>query len=396
MVDPLEDVRILELTQMIAGPLAGMTLADLGADVIKIERPGSGEIARNATPKFGSESFYFLSVNRGKQSVSIDLKTDRGRMLFFDLVEDADVVLENFIPGTVDRLGIGYEDVKEWNPEIIYCSVSGFGQYGPKSGRPGVDDIIQAFTGVASLTRDEDHTPRVTGLPVCDLSGSMYAVIGVLEALYERTRTGEGEYLDVALSDSTLSLLSARAGYSFTTGEPFPPMVKHPYFAPVGFFETHDSEYLRISIVTENQWNELCRALDRPDLANDAAFESVDERLANRDELRRVLEPIFASRTITTWLERFEQYSFPFSKVNNTLNVWEDPQTQAREMVQMIETPDGEEYETIAYPVKHAGSDWKPSADSAARLGEHTAPVLEDLGYSPEEIDALRNEDIIR
>jgi len=394
MAAPLNDITVVELTQMVAGPHAGMHLADMGADVIKIERPGYGEIARNLEPKVGGESFYYMTVNRGKRSVTVDLKSDHGRELLLDIVEDADVVLENYTPGTVSELGIDYEAVRERNPEIIYCSISGFGQTGPRRNDPGVDYVIQAFTGVASVTRDTDGRPLRMGVTVSDLAGAMYALQAILASLRRRDRDGVGDYIDVSLTDSLVSFLSTRAGYSFATGEPFPSVARtHVYFAPEGIFETAD-DYLQLSTVTEKHWRALCEELGREDLLERDEFETIDDRCQHVEELNEELEETFRQRPTAEWVSRIKKRGIPVSEINDTLSVWEDEHTKAREMQFDVKTESGESFPTISYPVKHETWEWEGD-EYIAPLGADTEAVLKSAGYDDEEIETLREEDVI-
>ena len=394
MAAPLSDITVVELTQMVAGPHAGMHLADMGAEVIKIERPEYGEISRNVEPKVGGESFYYMTANRGKRSVTLDLKSEQGREALLDIAADADVVLENYTPGTVAELGIDYETVRERNPDVIYCSVSGFGQTGPRSADPGVDFIVQAYTGVASVTRDTDGRPLRMGVTVSDLAGSMYALQAILASLRRRDREGVGDYIDVSLSDSLLSFLSTRAGYSFATGEPFPSVGRsHVYFAPEGIFETADG-FIQISTVTETHWQNLCDALDREDLLERPAFETIEDRCTHTDELTEILESVLANRPTEEWVTRMKARGVPVSEINDTHSVWEDDHTVERDMQFDVQTESGETFPTISYPVKHETWEWEGDAYIAS-LGADTESVLESSGYDEDEIEALRRNEII-
>ncbi len=394
MTTPLQDVTVVELTQMVAGPHVGMHLSDMGADVIKVERPEYGEISRNVEPKVGGESFYYMTVNRGKRSVTLNLKSDRGREAFLDIAADADVVLENYTPGTVSALGIDNETVRERNPEVIYCSISGFGQTGPKRDESGVDLIVQAHTGIASLTRDTDGRPLRMGVTVTDLAGAMYALSAILASLRRRDNGDGGDYIDVSLTDSALSFLSTRAGYSFATGEPFPSIARsHVYFAPEGIFETAD-DYVQISTVTEKHWEDLCTALDREELLDRSAFETAEDRCRHVDELNETLEETLRERSTEEWVATLKSHGVPVSAINDTKSVWEDDHTRAREMQFDVETQSGEAFSTISYPVEHDSWEWTKDG-YIAPLGGDTEAVLESAGYDNEEIESLRDEDVI-
>lgn len=394
MTGPLADLKVVELTQMVAGSMVGMHLSDYGAEVVKIERPTTGELARNVEPFAGGESFYYLSVNRGKQSVTIDLKSEAGREIFYDLVEDADVVIENYTPGTVDRLGVGYDAVVERNPAIIYCSVSAYGQTGPKRNQSGIDTMLQAFAGVSALTRDTNGHPLRCSLPVADLAGAMYALMAILSVVHERKRTGQGDYLDVALGDSLLSFLGVRASYAFATGAPFPSIARHHvYFVPEGIFETADG-YLQVSAVTQAHWELLCEALNRPDLAAEPAYATIDARREHRDELVERLNRVFSDEPTAVWLDRLAEYDVPSERINDICTVWDDEHTVAREMLTHVVTPEGVDFPSIAPPVKHRRAT-PDASEYIAALGADTEGVLRDVGYTDAEIDRFAADGVI-
>ncbi|WP_436934679.1 CaiB/BaiF CoA transferase family protein [Halovenus marina] len=394
MTAPFEDINVVEVTQMVAGSHAGMILADLGADVVKIERPETGEIARGIDPEVGGESFYYMSVNRGKQSVALDLKSEEGQEALLSLLKTADVFIENLSPGTVEGLGIGYETVRERNPDIVYCSVSAFGQTGPYAERRGIDTMVQSYAGIPSLTRGEDGHPLRVGLPVADLAGAMYATVGIMAALRRRDQTGEGDYLDTALSDSLLAFLSVRAGYSFATEKPFPSIAKsHVYFVPEGIFPTADG-YVQLSVVTEEHWGRFCSAIDREELRSDPSYETVADRRTNRERLNSLLSDVFRERPTEEWLDRFEAADVPAQRIHDALSVWDAEHTRAREMIAPVETPGGESYRTVDYPVKHRSWNRTPNR-YIAPLGADTRDALRDVGFTEDEIDALADRDVI-
>ncbi|WP_331232401.1 CaiB/BaiF CoA transferase family protein [Natronorarus salvus] len=394
MSAPLSDITVIELTQMIAGPHAGMHLADMGADVIKIERPEFGEIARNVEPKVGGESFYYMTVNRGKRSVTLDLKSDEGREALLSIVDEADIVIENYTPGTVSELGIDYEIVRERNPEIIYCSVSGFGQTGPRKYEAGVDFVVQAYTGVASVTRDTDGRPLRMGVTVSDLAGAMYALQAILASLRRRDREGVGDYIDVSLTDSLISFLSTRAGYSFATNEPFPSVGRtHVYFAPEGIFKTGDG-HIQISTVTEQHWDDLCEVLDSDELLNRPEFDTIDDRCEHSEELTIALETVLQERPAEEWVDRITRNGVPAAEVNDTYSIWEEEHTEARDMQFEVQTASGEKFPTISYPVKHDAWEWEGD-EYIAPLGGDTEVVLQSVGYDDDEIETFREDGII-
>jgi crotonobetainyl-CoA:carnitine CoA-transferase CaiB-like acyl-CoA transferase len=276
---PLDGISVLDVTQMISGPFASMQLADLGADVVKIERPDGGELGRSNPPFVGGRSTYFASVNRNKRSVALDLSSDPGRDAFLSLAEVADVVVENNPPGRMARFGLDYESVRERNPEVVYCSISGFGQDGPYRELPALDLVAQAMSGVTSITGPADDQPYRAGLPIADLTASMFAVQSVVLALFRRERTGEGDRIDVSMLDCLASWLTVRAGHSFGTGEPYPRMGNAvDEFVPYDIYETADG-YLAVAVVADHQWRRLCRALDLDEYAE-------DDRCDPRDRVR--------------------------------------------------------------------------------------------------------------
>ncbi len=265
---PLADIKVIELSTMIAGPFAGQQLGDLGADVIKIERPGQGELARTLEPKVNDgegESFYYLTANRNKRNIALDVTTDSGREVFLELCGDADVILENFHPAFTEKYGLDYESVKQHNEPIVYCSISAFGTTGPYRKHSGIDTTVQALSGSMSMTRAEDTMPMRTGVPFNDVFASLYAVQGILAALRRRDRNGTGELVDVSLLDAGIAGLTTRAMYSLISGEPYPPFGRrHNYFAPEGVYEVANG-YVQLSVVTDRHWEWFCDVLDASD-----------------------------------------------------------------------------------------------------------------------------------
>jgi len=389
MTRPLEEVSVLELSTMIAGPYAGQMLGDLGADVVKIERPGGGELARDLEPRVGDESFYYLTANRNKRGLALDVTDETGREVFLDLAEAADVVLLNFPPTFAERYGIDHGTVRERNPELVYCSISAYGATGPYREDAGIDTTVQAISGAMSMTRTGETRPMRTGIPMNDVFASLYAVQGILTALYDRRDTGEGEFVDVALLDSGIAGLTTRATYSFATGEPYPPFGRrHNYFAPEGAYEVADGD-VQLSVITDRHWRRFCEALDEPELAADERFDEVNRRVSNRGALDDLLVDLLAEWTVEDLVAALREHDVPAAPVNDTVSVWDHPQVRARGMRRTMEHPAAGEVDTLGFPVKYdriePGIDRHPP-----RLGEHTEEVLRSRGYDDGEIEALR------
>lgn len=394
---PLSNIKILELSTMIAGPFAGQQLGDLGADVIKIERPGQGELARTLEPRMGDgngESFYFHTANRNKRSIALDVTEGQGRDIFLNLLEDMDVVLENFHPSFTEKYDLDYESVKKYNDSIIYCSISAFGTTGPYREHPGIDTTVQALSGGMSMTRGEDTPPMRTGVPMNDVFASLYAVQGILAALRRRDLDGSGELIDISLLDAGIAGLTTRAMYSLISGEPYPPFGRrHNYFAPEGVYEVANG-YVQLSVVTDRHWEWFCDVLDVPDLASDERFEGVNNRANNVEELDEELAAHMSDWTVDQLVNELRDANIPVAPINDTRSVWKDPQVQSRDMLQHIQHPEDGEVPTIGFPVKY-----DEIAQSIDRhpplLGEHTTEILSEVGYEDHQIDELRSSDIV-
>lgn len=391
MALPLTGVRILELTTFLAGPFAMMLLGDLGAEVIKIEDPSHPDIARITPPHFlGGESIYFLSLNRNKKSIAINLKQKEGLEVFYDLVKTADVVFDNFRAGTTKKLKIDHSILAAIKPDIITCSLSGFGQTGPLSDRPGYDYLMQGLSGLMSLTGEPGSPPQKTGISVVDHVGGMYAAMSILASLMQRERTGQGQASDVALLDSIISLFTYVGAYYLNTGE-VPTKIAasaHPSFVPAQNFETADG-YLVLMPITEKFWRSTCSAIGRPQLAVDPKFDSVAGRLKHKQELLDLLCPLFKSMPSAYWLERLGREGVPCSPIHDLAQGLEHPQVVARDMVVEITHPTAGKFRAIGNPMKMPGT--HPVYGAPARLGEHTELLLSGLaGYSKARIDELR------
>ncbi len=396
MPKPLENVIVLDLTRVLAGPYCTMLLKELGAEVIKVEMPGTGDDARGFGPFKDNKSLYFLSINCGKKSISVNLKTDRGKEIFRDLVKHVDVVVENFRPGTMEKLDLGYDALKTLNPRMIYAATSGFGHTGPDAKKPAYDMLVQAMGGIISITGWLDTPPTRVGTSIGDIGAALYTAIGITTALYQRAVTGEGQKIDVAMLDCQIALLeNAMVRYQADGVPPQPIGNRHPTITPFQAFKAKD-DYIAIAAGNDAMWKILCRAIGREDLIEHEKFHTNKLRTAHIDELILILEGVFAEKTVAEWVDIFEQAQFPCSPINTIDKAMAHPQILARNMV--VEAMDGG-----IGPIKIAGNPIKMTSipEEAARypapnIGEHNAEILKKyLGYTDAELEQLHQEGVI-
>lgn len=387
----MDGITILDLTVMTAGPVGTMLLGDLGADVIKIEEPATGDLARGLGTHFvEGESVQFLSQNRNKRSVRLDLKTQAGREVFLRLARKADVVVENFRPGTVDRLGIGYDAVRALNPRIIFASVSAFGQSGPYAGWPANDPIVQAVAGLMDMTGEADGRPVRVGAPLPDFGAAAMLAFGISAALLHRERHGEGQRIDTSLLAATLFSTIPRDGEAVRSGRPPERLGSgHPTMVPYRNYKGSDGRYFFAAAFTPKFWQNLCRALDRGDLLSDARFVDNRARTANREALDAILEAIFAQRPAAYWVDRLATRDVPCAQVQDYHTaLTEDPQVRHNGAVLQFEHPVAGPMTNIANPVSFHGTPAQVRRPPPV-LGQHTREVLLENGFSAGEVDTL-------
>jgi len=397
-VNLFDGVRVLDLSRMLAGPYGSMLLADMGADVIKVEEPDGGDPMRVMGPPFlpEGESAYFLSINRNKKSVALDLTKPEGRRVFLDLAAEADVVWENFRPGVMERLGLAYAALARVNPRLVMCSISAYGQDGPYRDWPAFDLALQAMGGAMSVTGEDGRPPVRMGLPMGDLAGGMFGAFAVAGALFRRERTGRGAHVDLSLLDCQVSLLTYMAQYFWTDGRvPHPLGSGHASVVPYGALATRDG-HLIVAIFAEKFWAGFCGAVERAEWVRDARFAANRDRVAHRAELMALIEARFRELTTDEWLHRLHAAGVPAAPILAVDRVLDDPQVRHRRMVVELEHPRHGALATLGTPIKVDGALEAPLAPPA-RLGEHTDAVLRELlKYPAERIAALRREGVVR
>lgn len=384
---PLEGIRILDLTQFVAGPLCTLTLCDLGAEVIKIERPGFGDDTRNETPARNGTSAKFISCNRGKKSIELNLKDPRQKKIFIHLVKKSDVVVENYKPGTMKKFGLDYEVLKEIKPDIIYAAISGFGQTGPYSSRGALDIAIQAMSGFMSITGEKGGKPVKAGTSIADVVAGLYGVIGVLAALQNRANTGEGQFVDVAMLDSMAAsvMVNEIARYNTNGIVPVPQGNRHAASAPFQEFATKDGSIM-VCCPTNAQFKTLMEALGHPEIYEDPRFKEQQERYQNKDELEEAMQPVFSELTTAEVAKVMAQNGLPFGEINKVSDVAKNEQLIARDMFIDVEDSKAGSFRTVGFPLKMQSMPYQPAYRSPA-LGEDTHDVLSQLlDMSDEEI----------
>jgi formyl-CoA transferase/CoA:oxalate CoA-transferase len=375
---PLDGIRVIDLTRVLAGPFCTMMLGDMGAEVIKIEEPTHGDESRGWAPIVGEWSSYFLGVNRNKKSVALDLKCSEHAEALRSLIRNADVLVENFKPGSLAQLGFGYEETAALNPRLIYCSISGYGHTGPKAGLSGYDVVIQGESGLMSVTGQSDGPPTRVGIAITDYLAGLYACQGVLLAILDRQRTGLGQHVDIALYDSLMSTLTLPVGILLATGSsPHRMGNEHPSIAPYETLQARDA-LIVVAVGNPRLWQQLCAALEAPQLGDDPRFATNADRLAHRAELKRELEAILPRWPVDDLLARLEAHDVPCGRVRTIADALADSQMSAREMVVAIDHPEAGSLKSLGNPVKLSRSPASMRLPPP-RLGEHTEEMLKAL-----------------
>ncbi|MGM8365217.1 CaiB/BaiF CoA transferase family protein [Virgibacillus sp. W0181] len=389
----LDDIRVIDLSQVMAGPYCSMLLADMGAEVIKVEPP-QGESTRSWPPYKEGESGAFMAINRNKKGINVNLKTKEGQQIFYDLIKTADVVVENFRPGVVKRLGVDYDTLSAINPKLVYCSISGFGQYGPYSSRGGYDLIAQGMTGIMSVTGEPGGDPVKCGLPINDLGTALFASYGILTALYSRTKTNEGQFIDASLFDTGLALsVWESAQYWYTGATPQPTGSGHRLSAPYQAFRASDGHFT-VGADAPHHWKMFCEIIGRPEMLEDERFKDNESRMDHMEVFVQMIEEQTTTQPRSYWLEKFEEVGIPAGSINTYPESLNDPHTQARDMVCEVDHPVAGKVKALGIPVKMSktpGSIRK----SAPLAGEDTNSILSELGYDEEKIESLRKNEIV-
>lgn len=389
---PLQGIRVLDFTRVLAGPSAALALADLGAEVIKVEPPDGGDETRSFPPFREGESHYFLSVNRGKKSIVIDLKTEAGIALARELTAHCDVLIENYRPGVMARLGLGHETLAALNPGLIYCSISGFGQTGPLRDQPCFDIVLQALSGALSVNGEAGGAPTKLGIPLGDLVGGINGPIAILAALHDRHATGRGRLIDISLLDGMIGMLGYLAQLAFFTGQdPQPRGCEHPNLVPYGRFPARDGAII-IACLTNSFWARICEALGRPEWLCDERFASIERRRDHRVQLNELIGAYTREYTVAQLCELFRRFEVPHAPILGVQAALAQPQVRSREMVVQTQHAALGSIPIINRPIRFSGAS-QPIPAAPPVLGEHTDSVLRELlGYDAQRIAQLRRD----
>ncbi len=395
MVRALEGIKILDLSRALAGPYCTMMLADMGAEVIKLEMPGRGDDSRSWGPPFvEGESAYFMSVNRNKKSLTLNMKSEKSTEIIHKLIKQSDVLVENFRPGAMERLGLGYEQVKGMNPKIIYASISGFGQDGPYRMLPGFDQVLQGMGGLMSITGEPGGPPIKVGVAVADISGGMFAAYGIMVALYNRERTGKGQLVDVSLLDSQVAWLTYRAGAYFASGDvPQPVGSGHPVIVPYQAFKAKDV-YINIAVGNDQLWERFCKAVGLVKEMDDPKFVTNAKRVENRGEIVKIIGDLIITRNGEEWLKILNDAGVPCGPIYTIDKIFADPQVLHRQMLKELDHPRAGKVKVTGIPVKLSETPGEVTTAPPV-LGQHTHEILAELGYSSQDVEKLTQEKVV-